>query len=157
MQRRRDTYRELDHPADLLLEITGTSPPELFENALIAFYDQVTDLCGVSLRRETLIEVREPSMAEALRALLAEALYRFATEGFVATNAEVIIEEPSEGSADNAGASRGAVHVSARLRGNVIDKNRHVLFTEIKAVTYHRLEVVQLPSGNFRATVLFDV
>ena len=42
----RACYEELDHPADLFLEITGQDLPTLFENALFALYDQVAELEG---------------------------------------------------------------------------------------------------------------
>jgi SHS2 domain-containing protein len=45
----------------------------------------------------------------------------------------------------------------ARLWGEHADRERHPQLTEIKAVTYHHLEVEQSPSGGWRATVLLDV
>ena len=51
----------------------------------------------------------------------------------------------------------GRVQVTAHLHGETIDKRRHTLLTEVKAVTYHRLTVDRTPEGGWRATVLFDV
>ena len=138
VQRRRDTYRELDHPADLLLEIT--EPPRLVirERAHRLLRPSDRSLWG-KLRREALIEVREPSMAEACelcwrRRCIGSRLRASGCQcGGDNRKSPARVRQTMPAHAE-------AVHVSARLRGNVIDKNRHVLFTEIKAVTYHRLE-----------------
>ncbi|MCX8032113.1 MAG: archease [Thermoleophilia bacterium] len=141
------TYTELEHPADLLLEIWGNSVPELFENALFAFYDQLAELEGFGTGRRLTITGEGQTLAEALRSLLAEALYHFATQGFVASRGKVTVEE----------SGGGRVKAVAELDGEIIDKRRHTLHGEIKAVTYHRLTVEPMSDGSWRATVLFDV
>jgi SHS2 domain-containing protein len=145
--RRDEVYTDLDHPADVLLEIWGRDLPGLFENALFALYDQLAELEGFESVRQETIEVRASTPADALRSLLSEALYRFATEGFVAARAEIDVQTTAA----------GEVEVKAGLHGENLDKRRHRLITEVKAVTYHRLTVEQSPEGSWRATVLLDV
>ncbi len=87
-------YQELEHPADLLLQITGPDLAALFENALFAFYDQVAELGGFRADREVVITVWGASPSDGLRELLNEALFRFETERFVAVGARVTIESP---------------------------------------------------------------
>jgi SHS2 domain-containing protein len=158
---REGVYRELEHPADLLLEINGLDLAALFENALFAFYDQAAELQGFAANREVSIAVQGTSPADALRALLSEALYRLETEGFVAVGAEVKIEtDTSSGrvgtQTGETGPDTGGVQAVARLWGeNTAD--RHTLATEIKAVTYHQLALERMADGTLRATVLFDV
>ncbi len=111
---RAEVYAELDHPADLFLEITGSDLPTLFENALFALYDQVAVLAGFEARRELTITVREAAPPDALRALLAEALFRFETEGFVAVGAEVSVDD-----------ARAAVHErTSRVDGAAVGRER---------------------------------
>jgi SHS2 domain-containing protein len=143
---RDSVYKELDHPADLLVEVWGSDLPELFENALFALYDQMAELEGFEIERSETIEVRGSSPEEALRSLLSEALYRFATEGFVAASAKIDVHATPS----------GEVQVKADLHGETIDRERHTLASEVKAVTYHKLAVERVPEG-WRATVLFDV
>lgn len=139
-------YGELDHPADVFLEVWGEDLPGLFENALFALYDQLAELEGFAMEHEETITVSAPSNAEALRALLSEALYRFETQGFVAVRADIVVDDVG-----------GEVRVTARLNGETLDKHRHTLLTEVKAVTYHRLAVDVVPEGGWRATLLLDV
>ena len=145
--RRDEVYSDLDHPADVFVEIWGEDLPELFENALFALYDQVAELQGFGTGREETITVTGPSAADALRSLLSEALYLFETEGFVAARAEVDVQTTSP----------DQVQVTARLDGETLDRERHTLLSEVKAVTYHQLAVERAPEGGWRASVLFDV
>ena len=93
--------------------------------------------------------------ADALRRLLAEALYLFATEGFLGAAAEV---EPA-GFATGAGTPAepdAAGSLSAIVWGEPADRSRHCLLAEIKAVTYHRLEI-RRETDSWTATILLDV
>ena len=138
-------YRVLDHPADLWLELYGARLPQLFEHGLLALYDNLVALSGVRLTASRTVEAQGASAADALRALLAEALFLFDTEGFLAAGARVTVE---------AGAP---ITVRAVLCGEPLDRERHELLAEVKAVTYHRLQAEAHPDGSWRATVLLDV
>jgi ATP-dependent Lon protease len=143
----RQPYAELDHPADLFLEIWGLDLPRLFENALFALYDHLAELEGFKESEQVTVEAEAPTLPEALRTLLSEALYRFSTDGFVAAKAEVTVDTQDS----------GTIRATARLSGERADRMRHTLLTEVKAVTYHQLSVEPTPEGGWRATVLLDV
>lgn len=145
--RRTEAYKELDHPADVFLEVWGRDLPELFENALFALYDQLAELEGFKVEHAETIAVQAPGNSEALHALLSEALYRFYTKGFVAVQARITAERTIDGMVD----------VTARLEGETLDRRRHTLLSEVKAVTYHQLAVEVVPDGSWRATLLLDV
>jgi SHS2 domain-containing protein len=147
LSRRADAYTELEHPSDLFVEIRGRDLPELLQNALFAFYDQTARLEGFEARRELTLSVHEPGLDEALRTLLSEALYWFDTEGFVAVGGQV--------EAQTAQGTGSEWHLLARLWGQTASE-RGLLLREIKAVTYHRLQVREDESG-WRATVLLDI
>jgi SHS2 domain-containing protein len=144
---RAEFYSELDHPADVLIEVWGRDLPALFEKALFALYDQLAELEGFEMTRTETIAVRASTPADALRSLLSEALYRFDTGRFVAARADIDVQTVV---ADE-------LEVTAVLHGETVDHQRHVLHTEVKAVTYHQLAVEAAPEGGWRATVLFDV
>jgi SHS2 domain-containing protein len=145
-EKRDEAYAERDHPADILLEVWGTDLPTLFENALFALYDQLAELTTFQTACLESIKVEAAEPAQALRSLLSEALYHFHSTRFVAAQAKVTIEQTGPHLA-----------VTADLRGERANPDRHVLLSEVKAVTYHQLSVSQTPDGNWTATVLFDV
>jgi SHS2 domain-containing protein len=145
-EERDKVYTELDHPADIFLEVWGADLPTLFENALFALYDQLAELAGFEACHEETIMVSGATAAEALRALLSEALYRFESARFVAARAKVVVEEVGS-----------TLEVSAELHGEKAHPTRHTLLSEVKGVTYHQLTAERAPEGGWRATVLFDV
>ena len=148
VERRAEAYSELEHPTDLFLEIHGRDPGDLAENALFAFYDQIAEIDGFESRREVAFEATGRALDEALRALLAEALFLFDTEGFVATGGGV--------EARWARGPDGPVDLSALVWGEDADRERHTLLHEVKAVTYHRLKAG--PAGDsWKARVLLDL
>ena len=149
---------ELDHPADLWLEIWAEDLPRLFENALYAFYRQLVEVETVEPRTELTLQVAADSVETTLRVLLAEALFRFETEGFLAAGGVVTVATGSKATPDGPPSPDPTrVGVTARLAGETADEARHTLLTEIKAVTYHGLTAVHTREGPWRATVLFDV
>ncbi len=59
-------YAELDHAADVFVEVWGDDLPKLFENALFALYDQLAELEGFTAeyeRRSRCAPRRMPSYA----------------------------------------------------------------------------------------------
>ena len=144
---REHAYSELEHPADIFLEVYGRDLPSLFENALFALYDQLAQLEDFETTTKRRIDVKGPSASDALRALLSEALYLFETQAFIAAHAAVHVETKPQ----------GEVEVSAELRGDILNREHHDVLSEVKAVTYHQFTAEQLPGGDWKATVLFDV
>ncbi len=143
---REQAYSELEHPADILLEVYGRDLASLFENALFALYDQLAQLEDFDITARRQVKAEGSSVSEALRALLSEALYMFETESFIAARAKArVVTNPD-----------GHVEVSANLGGEILDRERHTVLSEVKAVTYHQLQAEELPEGGWRATVLFD-
>ena len=155
-------YSELEHPADLYLEIRGRDLPELAEHALFALYDQITDLEEFEARGELTLRVGAPGLDEALRSLLSEALYHVETEGFIAVAAAVQVDHSAAlavggGRATGDPAAIDGWTLAAHLWGELRDQERHPPLTEIKAVTYHHLEVERVADEDWRARVLLDV
>lgn len=140
---------ELEHPADLWLEIRADDLPRLFENALYALYAQIVDLRTVRPDKPVVLRASGDAVESALRQLLAEALFLFETEGFLAAGGQIDVVKTPNGSP--------GLNVEARLQGEDVDRARHDLLTEIKAVTYHQLKAEQMPDDTWRATVLLDV
>jgi SHS2 domain-containing protein len=151
-------FTELEHPADILVEVHGGSLSELCENALFALYCQIADLDDIRSAEKWRLEVRGTSPAEALRSLLAEALYEFDTTGRVGSAAQVRVEserDPSRGNPTRDGRDT-PVRLVADVWGETLQAGRHTPLAEIKAITYHRLSVSRLGQDGWCATVLMD-
>src|SRR5438067_436538 len=115
-------YRELDHAADLRIELRAASRSELFRKAALSLYSLLVDCrhSEAAEQREIRMDARDDE--ELLQEWLSRLLSDFFAEGFVATTLEVRMDSgPS---------------LSASLRGMRFDRERCALVRELKAVTW---------------------
>ena len=135
-------WEELDHPADVRLRIRGRDYEELLENAARAMIEVFIDPSTVE-EKETFAVESHGDCADALLVnWLQEILFAFDAERFAPCGVEVSCVEHGT--------------VKGNLRGEKFDPERHSTRTEIKAVTWHDLEIRETNSG-LEVTVVFDV
>jgi len=134
--------REIEHTADLGLEIEAPTLPVLFERAGLAMLALMVDIAAVEPRERIELAVAADDRVALLHDWLQAILVRFETEGFAF--AELAVEEVTERSARGWGA------------GERVDPARHRIHTEIKGVSYHELAVRETAAG-WCARVIFDV
>jgi len=135
-------FRELEHTADLGIEVEADSLAELFRRAGLALFQLMVAPEGIESREERRETLTASTPEDLLREWLSALLLRFLVEGFVAH--EIDIPEITD------------TTVEGRLAGEKLDLARHGFLTEIKAVTYHELSVTNV-NGRWRARVIFDV
>jgi SHS2 domain-containing protein len=135
-------FREIDHTADLGIEVEADTLDDLFRRSGLALFSLMVSLDGVEAREEREEVVQAEGWEDLLHDWLSCLLHRFLQEGFIA--AMITIDEID------------AAHIRARLAGEKLDYDRHEFETEIKAVTYHQLSVA-CEDGRWRARVIFDV
>ncbi|MCS6885705.1 MAG: archease [Acidobacteriota bacterium] len=135
-------YEPFEHTADIGLKITAKNKSELFIEACKGFYSLlIDDPTSVEPKLAVSLEVQGEHPELLLRDLLAELLYLFDTEKLCLRDFEVTFT-PS------------GLHLDAK--GEHIDLARHKLMHEVKAVTYHNLQVTETPHG-WLAEVIFDI
>lgn len=140
------TFEVLDHTADVGFEIRAESLEDLLETAADAAFSVI--LVDRPEEVEAEEEVRIPSDGanqpdELLVAWLQELLYLFETESLVPMR--FTFHE------------RGPDALRARVGFGRFDPERHRTGSEIKAVTYHGLEVKQDEKGRWTARVIVDL
>lgn len=144
----RGEFRELDHTADVGLDLRGESPNEVLDAALRGLTRLVLSTTDDLEATETrTIELSAEDYPELLK-VWCERLYRlFEAEGFVSLESEVEEIEPSD--------------FRARVRGVMPTPERLAEATEIKAVTYHMLEFEPVDENDdkqgWRGRVVLDV
>ena len=138
-------YRFLDHAGDLGLEVTASSLPELFSEALRGLTDSLVDVKTVSISASRSIEIEAPDLEILLVDWLNEAIVLYETEGWVFSTASVRIEQ-----------ARSRWSLAGSASGEPYDSERHGLKTLVKAVTLHNLSLEQRPSG-WHARVILDL
>ena len=137
-------YKLFDHTADIGVEVYGPTRKELFVNAAGALFDvMIESKTGTeSAHQQRKIKVEGSDVADLLINLLRELLYLFNGEQFITGSCEIMKLTNQE--------------LQARLTGELFNSNRHLIKTEIKAVTYSGSKVERLKDG-WRAKVIFDV
>jgi SHS2 domain-containing protein len=142
------TYETFDHTADVGLEVRGQDLADVLATAAHAVFDQMLqdrpERTTVTERVDVGCDpALAPDPSEVLVAWLQELLYRFETDRLVPIRIDVD-EATGKG-------------VRARVAFGRFDPDRHGTRLEIKAVTYHGLEVGEVPDGSWRARFILDV
>lgn len=132
-------FELLDHTADALIRAYGKTVDECFSNAAIGMFSIITDLDNVRCVGESRIILENDDIDGLLVDFLTELLYLYEVEGVIVCDADVRIE---------------GNRLEGTIRGEKRDPERHHIKTEIKAVTYHMLEIE--PEKGF-LQVLFDL
>ena len=132
-------YEIIEHTADAMVRCTGRTLEECFENAAFAMFDLVSDTSLVGKDVEITVSVNGDDHESRLYAMLSELLFILDSESLLLCEFKV---------------SFCGSTTECKASGEYINVNKHKLRTEIKAVTYHMMNVdPDVPS----VTVIFDV
>jgi SHS2 domain-containing protein len=135
-------YETFDHTADIGIRAFGQTLEELFTNAAYALFDQLTDLRKVRIEMSREISVQGADREDLLVRWLGELLFLCEGRGYLFKEFSFLRLEPTS--------------LKAVARGETFDRSRHRFKTEIKAVTYHQVEVKE-KDGRWEGRVIFDI
>jgi SHS2 domain-containing protein len=120
-------YRSFEHTADTGIEAWGKDLAQLFSNAGKALFDVAVELNTVKPKEAVEIELEAEDATLLLHRWLSELLYYFTAKGMVFGKFEFT--------------SISETALKAKAWGEKFEDERHHVKTDIKAVTYHQLEV----------------
>jgi SHS2 domain-containing protein len=135
-------YEFIDHTADMGVEVYGRDLRELFQNAGEALFEIICDVSEVTESIEKRVAVDGEDLEQLMVVWLGELLYLHDVERLLFKRFEV--EEIGER------------RLVATVYGEEFKENHHTIKTEIKAVTYHQIQVRQ-EDGRWIARVIFDL
>ncbi len=134
-----ERYILVDHTADMMVRAFGDTLEECFGNAAYALFDQTVDLSDIGTSEETEFRVTGIDDEDRLYSFLSELLFIEDCDNLILKEFDVSFDGDD---------------VVCRARGETLDRTRHRVRSEVKAVTYHMMEIDRdTPS----VTVLFDV
>ena len=122
--------------------VYGEDLQSLFENAGEAFSRLITDLRKVRARVQKRVEIPGESLERLMVDWLSELLYLHDVEGLLFREFKVEYV--------------GDQGLRATASGEPFREGVHVIKTEVKAVTYHQIQVSQTEDG-WRAQVILDL
>ncbi len=135
-------YKIIDHTADLGINVFGSDPPDLFENAATAMFDIITDLSKVQGEKKMIIKATGDDWSDLIINFLRELLYLFSAKDMLIKKAA--INHLTETSLD------------AQIAYDILNPYIHEILNEIKAVTYHQLKVKK-EQNHWSAQIIFDI
>ncbi len=130
-----------DITADAGIRVYGSSLEEIFCKAILATFNEITDIEKVEPKETYEIEAKN-ALPFLLADIINEALVLHESRGFVASECEIL--------------DLGEDHVRVGLKGERFDPDRHPSKLVIKAATYHRLRIEE-QNGRLLAEVIFDI
>lgn len=135
-------YRDLEHTADVGVEVEGGSAAEALARLVLAETALLAGGAAVEPEREERLSVRGGDLVAIAVTVLRELLFRFATERVLAATCDVVTLDPRAGVELVVGLGR-------------FDAERHAEGHDLKAVTWHgaRLEP---RDGRWVGRILFD-
>ena len=135
-------YKLIDHTADFGIHAFGADPKELFANAAHALFDMITETAGLKAADTTTLRVFGDDWSDLMVNWLRELLYLFNGDEKLVKQVQILSLSESE--------------LNAWIQLDPFDPDRHVIKAEIKAVTYHQIQVFEGPAG-WEAKIIFDV
>ncbi len=133
-------YTLIDHTADIGVKATGKSLEEAFCFAAQAMFDIITDDSVIHPKQTITLDIKSSDLEQLLVDFLDELLYLFSAENLVFCGFDFLIK-------DN--------HLMGTAQAEPYDTSKHNIGVEIKAITYHMLEVQTQPKPLVQ--VLFDI
>ncbi len=142
------TLEFLDHTADIAVRIVAADAPTFFQEALRGLHLILLDersFEGIREAEELPLDLRAPDNETLLVDFFNELIYLFDTRRWISRRLAVETVTLD-----------GSPRLRGTLRGEHFDPSRHSLQTEIKAATFHDLEV-RREGGEISADVVFDL
>ncbi len=138
-------YKFLEHTADTMFEAYGKTLEELFENCALATEEIMVKLSTIKAKEHYEITLDSDSAEELLYDFLSELIFIKDTEGLLFNNFEVVILHKNK-----------KYELLAKCEGDFINRKRHELADDAKAVTKHQFEIKQ-EKDKWIARVIVDI
>jgi SHS2 domain-containing protein len=135
-------FKFIDHTADFGIQVFGGDAKELFRNAALAMFDLIVEPELPRDADEKSVSISGVDLPDLLVNWLRELLYLWAGREEILI--EVTVDELND------------TGMSARVKTAAFKPDRDCVLNEIKAVTYHQIDVVK-KKDHWETRIIFDV
>jgi SHS2 domain-containing protein len=132
-------YEYFEVTADIGFKAYGENLNEAFENASIAMFNIITDTSNVTPSKEIEFEISSEDEVSLLYDYLEELLFHHEVDFMLFSQFHVQIDEN--------------LCLRAKIKGEEIDWDKHERKTEIKAITFHKMDVKKTDHVELQAIV----
>ncbi len=137
------SYKFLEHMTDAYIEAEGDTLEEAFENAAKGLVDTMIDISRIEVKTRTLISVKGHDLEEVLYNWLEEVLLKLSLDRLALKEFKVRIKKGD------------TYELEGEAYGERLDIEKHNYKVEIKAVTYHLMEI--RGDGKYKVRFLLDL
>ncbi len=130
--------------ADIAFEAYGSTVEELFESSALALFEAMVKLETVEAKETEVIKLESDKVEDLLFDWLSELVYLKDAKSILFSDFKLKIEDKQK------------YFLSGEALGEKINPSKHHLKVDVKAVTYHMLEVKQ-EQGRWTAQVILDI
>jgi SHS2 domain-containing protein len=142
MTTKRARFTFLDHTADMGIKVTGPTLEDLFENAGQSLMEIMIKKRPAGKTSLFSLSVSGEDLPDLMVRWLGEILYLFEGDSKIVMDIDIDV--------------LAETRIDATLHTVPFNPKLHEVVTEIKAVTYHQIEVARRKDG-WQATVIFDL
>jgi len=132
-------YEYFDVTADIGFKSYGKTLNEAFENAGLAIFNIISDTSNIEPEREITFKIRSEDEISLLYDYLEELLFYHEVEFMLFSEFHVEIDDE--------------LKHKATIKGEDIDWTKHERKTEIKAITFHKMDVKKQSDWQLQAIV----
>jgi SHS2 domain-containing protein len=126
-------FEFLEHTADVLIAAHGQKLEEAFENAALAMFEVMTDTTKIDTVQEDTVEVEAEDEYALLYSWLEALLVKFEIKGMLFSKFKIDrIQDTPDG-----------YKLQASVWGEKFNPEKHPQKVAVKAVTYHRMEIIK--------------
>jgi protein archease len=126
-------FEFLEHTADVLIAAHGQKLEEAFENAALAMFEVMTDTTKIDTVQEDTVEVEAEDEYALLYSWLEALLVKFEIKGMLFSKFKIDrIQDKLDG-----------YKLQASVWGEKFNAEKHPQKVAVKAVTYHRMEIIK--------------
>jgi SHS2 domain-containing protein len=130
-------FEFLEHTADVYIASYGETISEAFENAAIAMFEVMTDTKKIEPKLEDTIVVEAEDEQGLLYNWLEALLVNFDTKNRIYSKFKILSFRKE----------KRFFSLNAKIWGETFNPNKHLQKVGVKAVTYHRMEIIKDQNG----------
>ena len=135
-------YEPINHTADMGIRVWGKTKQALFKNAAEGMFDLIVEKKGVAAKKRIKFNIEAPDLKELFVSWLRELLYQYSAKGLVFKKIAIL--------------NLTGAQITAEAVGEKINLKKHIFKNDLKAVTYHELDIKKTKAG-WQTQVIFDV
>ena len=139
-------YIFLDHTADIAVDVEADTLDELFTASAFAWRDSISDDKESFQSQERSLVLSENGMEILLVSFLSELNFLYQSESWMMNSIKYI----------EIGKKDDGWTLSLKILGGNFNRNDMKLKSEIKAITYHQMEIKE-KNGKFSTRIVFDI